>query len=117
MSHVALPPGDRSRSRRRDRDEGREERRPPPKPKVHSNQPGKEVGTMVRWHSDKGFGFIKPDDGGDDLFAHVTALVEGDGSIQAGDKVSCQVNRWSPLVLVNGWYYHSWFDLWGLPRS
>lgn len=75
--------GDRSRSRgHRD-----EERGSKPKP-VRSNEPGKEVGTMVRWHSDKGFGFIKPDDGGEDLFAHVTALVEGDASIQEGDKVT-----------------------------
>mmetsp|Transcript_69852 Transcript_69852/g.181841 ORF Transcript_69852/g.181841 Transcript_69852/m.181841 type:complete len:122 (-) Transcript_69852:26-391(-) len=42
-------------------------------------------GTMKRWNADKGFGFIAPDDGGDDLFCHVSCLLDGDGSIQEGD--------------------------------
>eukprot|EP00931_Biecheleriopsis_adriatica_P019912 TRINITY_DN1343_c0_g1_i2.p1 TRINITY_DN1343_c0_g1~~TRINITY_DN1343_c0_g1_i2.p1 ORF type:complete len:155 (-),score=26.14 TRINITY_DN1343_c0_g1_i2:187-651(-) len=48
-------------------------------------------GVMGRWHDDKGFGFIKPDDGGEDIFCHATALLDGDGSVREGDEVSFKV--------------------------
>jgi cold shock CspA family protein len=31
-------------------------------------------GTLSVWKDKKGFGFIKPEDGGDDVFIHITAL-------------------------------------------
>jgi cold shock protein len=35
------------------------------------------TGKIKMWNEEKGFGFIKPDDGAD-IFFHVTALREGD---------------------------------------
>jgi cold shock protein len=48
------------------------------------------TGKIKMFNEDKGFGFIKPDDGGGDVFFHVTALREGD-EITQGNPVSFEV--------------------------
>ena len=47
----------------------------------------------VKWFNDtKGFGFITPDDGGDDLFAHYSEVqASGFKSLQEKQKVSFEV--------------------------
>jgi cold shock CspA family protein len=49
----------------------------------------------VKWFNDtKGFGFITPDGGGEDLFAHVSEI-QGDGfkSLRENQKVSFEVKQ------------------------
>ena len=50
------------------------------------------IGT-VKWFNDsKGFGFITPDDGSEDLFAHFSAInMNGFKTLKEGQKVSFEV--------------------------
>ena len=38
---------------------------------------GLETGVVVRWNEEKGFGFLKPDGGGEDVFCHCQSIVDG----------------------------------------
>ena len=47
------------------------------------------TGTVKFYNSQKGFGFIQPDDGGKDVFVHATALERaGMTGLSEGQKVS-----------------------------
>lgn len=51
-----------------------------------------QQGSVKFFNPDKGYGFIKPDNGGPDIFVHITA-VEGAGltSLNEGQKVSFEI--------------------------
>ena len=49
-------------------------------------------GVVARYDGDRGFGFITPDAGGDDLFVHVS-VVAGPEPLQQGDRVRYTVRQ------------------------
>ena len=52
------------------------------------------VGTVKWFNATKGFGFIQPDEGGADVFVHISAVERaGLGSLNEGQKVSFELER------------------------
>lgn len=51
-----------------------------------------QSGTVKFFNSEKGYGFIKPDDGGTDIFVHVSAVTRsGLATLSEGQHVSFEV--------------------------
>jgi CspA family cold shock protein len=51
-------------------------------------------GTVKWFNAQKGFGFIQPSDGSQDVFVHISAVERsGLGSLNEGQKVSFDVER------------------------
>jgi cold shock protein len=52
------------------------------------------VGKVKWFNNAKGFGFIVPDDGGEDIFAHYSTIeMEGYRSLKAGQEVTYEIQQ------------------------
>ena len=52
------------------------------------------IGTVKWFNGQKGFGFIQPDNGGPDVFVHISAVERaGFSSLNEGQKVSFEVEK------------------------
>jgi len=52
------------------------------------------IGTVKWFNNAKGYGFILPDEGGEDLFAHYSAIqMEGYKTLKAGQTVAFDVSK------------------------
>jgi CspA family cold shock protein len=52
------------------------------------------TGTVKWFNSEKGYGFITPDDGGDDLFVHYSNIdSEGFRTLEEGQKVEYEAGQ------------------------
>ena len=50
-------------------------------------KPVQRKGQLIAWKDNKGFGFIKPNDSGKDVFLHISALKKDDRHPQVGDTI------------------------------
>lgn len=52
------------------------------------------TGTVKWFNATKGYGFIQPDDGGADVFVHISAVERSDlGSINEGQKLGYELEK------------------------
>ena len=51
------------------------------------------TGTVKFFNEAKGFGFITPDDGSDDLFIHISNIDPSEGHLTEGQQVSFEIGQ------------------------
>jgi len=52
------------------------------------------IGTVKWFNSQKGYGFIKPEDGGNDVFVHISAVERANmGTLDEGQKIKYEIAR------------------------
>ncbi|HAG83699.1 MAG TPA: hypothetical protein DCL61_21760 [Cyanobacteria bacterium UBA12227] len=56
-------------------------------------KPSRHKGQLRVWKDDRGFGFIKPEDGGQEVFLHITAFKDVNRRPQVGDVISLLLRR------------------------
>jgi CspA family cold shock protein len=62
--------------------------------KIAIKEASMPTGTVKWFNAQKGYGFIKPSDGGNDVFVHISALERaGLSSLKEGQKVKYEVAR------------------------
>jgi CspA family cold shock protein len=63
------------------------------RPYTHTQKKGHMTQGTVKWfNGQKGFGFIQPDDGGKDVFVHISAVERaGMSNLNEGQKISYDV--------------------------
>merc|ERR1712216_931308 len=97
-SRSRSPRRDRSRSRSRSERREKSRSRSPRRSRSRSRGGGRddrrdsgrrEKGVACRWN-DRGFGFIRPNKGGEDVFCHVSGLQHGN-MLREGDEVEFEV--------------------------
>lgn len=49
------------------------------------------TGTLESWDDDRGFGFIEPDRGGQDIFVHIKTFSSLRGRPQPGQRLSFEI--------------------------
>ncbi|GAA5085297.1 MAG: cold-shock protein [Alcaligenaceae bacterium] len=60
---------------------------------ITANGGSEKISGTVKWFNDaKGFGFITPDNGGEDLFAHFSSIqMNGFKTLKEGQKVTFEI--------------------------
>ena len=50
-----------------------------------------QTGIVKFFDTERGYGFVKPDDGGRDVFVHITAVEQATKSLNEGQRISFDV--------------------------
>jgi len=60
------------------------------------------AGTVKWFNPTKGFGFIQPEEGGDDVFVHITSVKEaGLDTLNEGDQVTYELQEFRGRITAN----------------